>query len=63
MNENNQAIDGCSIDNQLTENQVAQIEKKDMSKANIWFAVVLGLIAFSVALLPFFYLTNAVVTG
>ncbi len=38
-------------------------EQKDMSKRNIWFAVILGLIAFTVALMPFFYLTNAVVSG
>ncbi|VAW70636.1 hypothetical protein MNBD_GAMMA09-3620 [hydrothermal vent metagenome] len=44
-------------------NETNQLEKKDMSKANIWFAVVLGVIAFSVALIPFFYLNNAVVNG
>lgn len=43
-------------------NDVSEIEKKDMSKANLWSAIVLGVIAFSVALLPFFYLTNAVIT-
>lgn len=43
-------------------NENTEVEKKDMSKANIWFAVVLGAVAFLVALLPFFYLTNAVIT-
>ena len=36
-----------------------KIEKKDTSKANILFAVVLGLIALSVGLMPFFYLSSA----
>jgi len=43
-------------------NENNEAEKKDMSKANLWLAVVFGLIAFTVALMPFFYLTNAVVT-
>ena len=44
-------------------NENKDIEKKDMTKANITIAVVLGLIALTVATLPFFYLNNAVVTG
>lgn len=35
-------------------------EKKDMSKANLVLALVLGLIAFSVAMMPFFYLRDQV---
>ncbi len=34
------------------------IKEKDMSKANIWIATVLALIALSVASMPFFYLSN-----
>jgi len=41
-------------------NENIEIEKKDMSKINIWFAVVLGVIALVVGVMPFFYLKNAV---
>jgi len=41
-------------------NENIEIEKKDMSKINIWFAVVLGVIALAVGVMPFFYLKNAV---
>jgi len=41
-------------------NENIEIEKKDMSKINIWFAVVLGGIALTVGVMPFFYLNNAV---
>lgn len=44
-------------------NENNDIEKKDMRKANIIIAVVLGLIALTVATMPFFYLNNAVVSG
>ncbi len=44
-------------------NKEQHTEKKDMSKANIMLAVILGLIAFSVAVMPFFYLNKTVVTG
>lgn len=44
-------------------NENNDTEKKDMSKANLWVAVILGLIALTVALMPFFYLNNAVVNG
>ena len=42
-------------------NENIDVEQKDVAKKNIIFAVVLGLIAFSVAIMPFFYLTNAVI--
>jgi len=42
-------------------NENTEDEQKDVAKKNIKFAVILGVIAFSVALMPFFYLTNAVV--
>ena len=41
-------------------NETNEIEKKDMTKANILIAVVLGLIAISIATMPFFYIKNAV---
>ncbi|MDH5600388.1 MAG: hypothetical protein OEY78_03685 [Gammaproteobacteria bacterium] len=44
-------------------NENNEIEKKDMTKANIWIAVALGIIALTVAITPFFYLNNAVITG
>lgn len=44
-------------------NENNEIEKKDTSRANIIIAVVLGLIALTVSLMPFFYINNAVVTG
>ncbi len=42
-------------------NENTEAEQKDIAKKNILFAVVFGVIAFSVALMPFFYLTNAVI--
>jgi len=39
-------------------NENNEIEEKNISKANIWFAVVLGLIALSVGIMPFFYMNN-----
>lgn len=44
----------------MNENTETQIEKKDMRKANIMIALILGLIAFSVAIMPFFYLRDQV---
>jgi len=44
-------------------NENNELGKKDTTKANIIVAVVLGLIALTVALMPFFYLNKAVVTG
>lgn len=44
-------------------NENNEIKKKDMTKANILVAVTLGLIALTVAIMPFFYLNNAVVSG
>lgn len=35
-----------------------KVEVKDMSKANLWIAGVLALIALSVASMPFFYLKD-----
>jgi len=42
-------------------NESNDLEKKDMSKANIWIAVILGVIALIVAVMPFLYIKNAVV--
>jgi len=44
-------------------NEQNEIQQKDVGKRNILLAVIFGIIAFSVALMPFFYLTNAVVNG
>jgi len=44
----------------ITMNENNEIEKKDMTKANIMLAVVFGLIALSIATMPFFYIKNAV---
>ena len=44
----------------MNENTETQTEKKDMRKANIMIALILGLIAFSVAIMPFFYLRDQV---
>lgn len=40
-------------------NDETDIEKKDMSKSNILFAVILGLVALTVGIMPFFYLNSA----
>ena len=40
-----------------------EIEKRDATKANIWVAVALGVIALTVAITPFFYLNSAVING
>ncbi len=42
-------------------NESNELEKKDMSKANVWIAVILGLVALTVAVLPFLYIKNAVI--
>lgn len=44
-------------------NAKIEVEKKDTRTANIVFAVVLGVIALSVSVLPFFYLKGAVLAG
>ena len=44
-------------------NENNQVNKKEKSKLNIIIAVGLGLIALTVALMPFFYISKAVVTG
>ena len=44
-------------------NENDEVEKRDVTKANIWIAVALGAIALTVAITPFFYLNNAVVNG
>ncbi len=44
-------------------NQSNKLVDKNTRKKNVLFAIVLGAIAFTVALMPFFYLTNAVVNG
>lgn len=46
--------------NEYNESEHGETEKKDMSRANLVLAVVLGLIAFSVAMMPFFYLRDQV---
>lgn len=41
----------------MTENQ-KQIDKQDVTKNNMWTAVVLGVIALIVGIMPFFLLSN-----
>ena len=44
-------------------NDINESELANKSKVNIRIAIIFGLIAFSVSLLPFFYLANAVANG
>ena len=44
-------------------NEINEVELTNKSKVNIRIAIIFGVIAFSVSLLPFFYLSNAVANG
>jgi len=39
-------------------NENNEVETKDNSRNNILFAIILGLIALAVGIMPFFYLNN-----
>jgi uncharacterized membrane protein HdeD (DUF308 family) len=42
----------------MSDNTSKEMDKKELSQSNLWTAIVLGVIALIVGIMPFFYLAD-----
>ena len=42
----------------MSDSESKEIDKKELTQSNLWTAVILGVIALIIAIMPFFYLKD-----